>query len=110
MVVLRYDKGKNRFNRVLTKNVNPFAVLDSVGHKSVVRDFCLNRRVVGVEIEILFKKALVVAFYDVLAALVGYARHMVFRANSEHIALLHETKDLSAIEGLSDVESRRFGD
>ena len=60
--------------------------------------------------KILFKEIFVVAFDDILVAQIGDLRHMILCANLESVALLHETKNLTAVKRLSDVESRRFGD
>ena len=110
MSILRDYERKNRFDRVLAQNVDAFAVLYRLRNESAVRKPLLYGGVIGVEVKILFKEIFVVTFDDLLVAQIGDSRHMIICAHLDSVALLHETKDLSAIEGLSDVESRRFGD
>ena len=86
------------------------AVFDCFRHESAVLNCLLDCGVIGVEIEILFKKILIVAHNRIFATLVLYARHMIFCAHLESVSVFYEAENLPAIEGLFYVKSRRFGD
>ncbi|UKI21724.1 MAG: hypothetical protein L6V83_01725 [Christensenella sp.] len=108
MVVLRDDERKNRFDRVLPENMYAFAELDCFVHKLAIIDLGLYRRVIGVEIEVSFKKLLIVTSHDVFVPVFTDVCHVIFCVHFVLFAVENVAENLSAIERLPDVESFRF--